>query len=136
MALYVDSEENITFLWCCDEYTYTHPRIMIQLTFYILVSSYWGLRPGEIVETSIHRGSTESFQYQDISLSLFRHKETGSLIYQMVITLRNRKFIEQVAVRFPMNKKNDIMRKLEEYNSWKQRRLIMTMTHPCRLQNG
>ncbi|KAF2023070.1 hypothetical protein EK21DRAFT_15133, partial [Setomelanomma holmii] len=85
-------EEILTYLWCCDEYTYAHPRIMVQLTFYILVTSYWGVRPGEIVESSVHRGSNEGIKYQDIKFSLVRHKRTGSLIYQIVLTLRNRKF--------------------------------------------
>jgi hypothetical protein len=65
---------------------------MVQLTFYILVCSFWGLRPGEIVESSVHPGSNEGIKYGDITLSLVRHEQTGSLIYQIIITLRNRKF--------------------------------------------
>jgi hypothetical protein len=90
LALFVDSEAIITFLWCYDEYSYTHPRIRIQLTFYILVVSYWGLRPGEIVESSVHRGSNEGFKYKDVAMSLVRYQQT--LRYQLSITLRNRKF--------------------------------------------
>jgi hypothetical protein len=65
---------------------------MVQLTFYILVTSFWGVRPGEIVESSVHRDSNEGIKYQDIKLSLCRHERTGSLIYQIILTLRLRKF--------------------------------------------
>lgn len=95
LALWVDSEEILTFLWCCDEYTFKHPRIMIQLSFFILVASYWGLRPGEIVESSSHRGSNEGIQYGDVSLSLCRNQESEGLRYQLDIAIRNRKFARQ-----------------------------------------
>jgi hypothetical protein len=90
LALYVDSEEIITFLWCYDENTYTHPRMMIQLTFYILVASFWGLRTGEMVESDCYRKSNEGFKYKDVTLSLA--PGTQGLEYQLCLALRNRKF--------------------------------------------
>lgn len=92
VALWADSEEIVTFLWCCDEYVYIHPRIPIQLTWYTIVCSIWGLRPGEISESSAHRGSNEGLLYKDIRLFLCPHKQSGKLRYQLHIQLRNRKF--------------------------------------------
>jgi hypothetical protein len=92
VALYIDSEEILKFLWYCDEYTFTYSRIMIQLTFLIMVCSFWGLLPGENINLSTHRGFNEGIEYGDITPSLARHEKTDSLIYQIVIVLQNRKF--------------------------------------------
>ncbi|KAF1937317.1 hypothetical protein EJ02DRAFT_437966 [Clathrospora elynae] len=90
VALCVDSEAILFYLWCCDEYTFTHPRIMVQLTFFLQILTFWGLRPGEVVESSVHRGSNKGIKYGDVTLSLVRCKE--GLLYQLSIRLRNRKF--------------------------------------------
>ncbi|KAF2872039.1 hypothetical protein BDV95DRAFT_493419 [Massariosphaeria phaeospora] len=90
LALSRDSEEILNFLWRYDEYTFAHPRIMIQLTFWLLISSIWGLRPGEVVESSCHRLSNEGLKYKDITFSLARRN--GTLQYQILIALWNRKF--------------------------------------------
>jgi len=89
VALYIDSEEITAFLWCCDLYTFKH-----HVTVHILHTGLliWSLRPGEIVELSVHRVFNEVFKYGDVTLSLVRHEKTDSLIYQIVIVLRDLKF--------------------------------------------
>lgn len=63
---------------------------MIQLTFWISLVTHWGLRVGELVESSTHRSSNEGLKYKDIVLKLYRHE--GVLRYQIAIDIRNRKF--------------------------------------------
>ena len=41
VASWTASEEIITFQWYYDEYTYTNPRVPIQVTWYTLVCSFW-----------------------------------------------------------------------------------------------
>ncbi|KAF2680670.1 hypothetical protein K458DRAFT_256458, partial [Lentithecium fluviatile CBS 122367] len=90
VAFYKDAEDTLSYLWRCDEYQYQHPRIRIQITWSILLEAFYGLRPGEMIESSTHRGSNEGIHYGDITLALTRHE--GALRYQIEIRLRNRKF--------------------------------------------
>ncbi|KAF2272252.1 uncharacterized protein EI97DRAFT_504387 [Westerdykella ornata] len=90
VALYVDVEEILRFLWCEDPYNWTHPRQIIQMTWYLLLASFYGLRPGKITESSHHWNSNEGILYKDVSLYLHR-QEDKSLKYLLKINLRNRK---------------------------------------------
>lgn len=63
---------------------------MVQISFYFLLAAFYGLRPGEVVESSTHRGSNEGLKYKDVELFLVRYDE--GLQYQLRICLRNRKF--------------------------------------------
>lgn len=78
------------YLWNCSEKQYLNPRAMVQFSFYLDIIAYWGLRPGEVVESSSHRGSNEGIHYGDIMFSLVPKK--GKLVYQIHLMLRNRKF--------------------------------------------
>ncbi|ORY12460.1 hypothetical protein BCR34DRAFT_482612 [Clohesyomyces aquaticus] len=71
VAHYSDIEDILYYLWCCDDYVWRHPRQMVQISFYLLVVAYYGLRPGEIVESSSHRNSNEGVKYKDASLCLY-----------------------------------------------------------------
>lgn len=90
VAYLEQANEILFYLWNCSEKEYQHPRMMVQFSFYLDVIANWGLRPGEIVESSSHRGSNEGIHYGDITLSLVRRDE--KLVYQVKIMLRNRKF--------------------------------------------
>jgi hypothetical protein len=63
--------------------------VRVQLTFWLQVVTYWGVRPGETTEGSNYRGSNEGLHYGDFSLSLARTKEGPQ--YRLKIQLRNRK---------------------------------------------
>ncbi|PVH90190.1 hypothetical protein DM02DRAFT_578226, partial [Periconia macrospinosa] len=89
IAFFADTEAIISYSWRCDEHVHNHPRMMIQETWNILLCSYWGLRPGDTVESSTYRGSNEGLTYGDATLSLFRNH--GQLLYELKLTLRNRK---------------------------------------------
>lgn len=64
--------------------------MMVQFSFWLDIIANWGLRPGEFVESSSHRGSNEGVHYGDITFSLVRKR--NELVYQIKIMLRNRKF--------------------------------------------
>jgi hypothetical protein len=83
----------ITYLWRYDEYVWLHPRQMLQIHFYLVLVGYWGVRPGEIVESSSHRGKNEGLLYKDITLSLAYNPDDDDdiLKYQLKIWLRFRK---------------------------------------------
>ncbi|KAF1922500.1 uncharacterized protein M421DRAFT_10501 [Didymella exigua CBS 183.55] len=90
VAFALDADEIQYYLWNCSERVYAHPRMMVQFSFWLHVVSVWGLRTGEVTESSSHRGSNEGIHYGDITLSLVARE--GQLRYQIKITLRNRKF--------------------------------------------
>lgn len=90
-AFYTDTEAMIYYDWRCNEVPYAHPRIGIQVTVIELILTYWGVRVGEGVESSAHRGSNEGILYRDVTLSLFRDLDSGKNLYEIKIELRNRK---------------------------------------------
>ncbi len=90
VALFADSEAIRYYLMCCDEFSYAHPRIRPQIDFYIIIASFYGLRPSEVVESTSHRRSNEGLTYGDFTFSLVRRN--GALIYHISIVLRLRKF--------------------------------------------
>ncbi|KAF2744367.1 hypothetical protein M011DRAFT_171689 [Sporormia fimetaria CBS 119925] len=91
VAYALDADEIQFYLWNCSERVYAHPRTMVQLSFLLHIISVWGLRTGEMTESSTHRGSNEGIHYGDVCLSLARCQD-GVLRYQITIALRNRKF--------------------------------------------
>ncbi|KAF2744175.1 hypothetical protein M011DRAFT_450125 [Sporormia fimetaria CBS 119925] len=91
LAYALDADEIQFYLWNCSEYVYAHPRAMVQFSFLLHIISVWGLRTGEITESTSHQGSNEGIKYGDVSLSLARC-DKGALQYQITIALRNRKF--------------------------------------------
>jgi hypothetical protein len=64
--------------------------MMVQFSFWLQVTCIWGLRTGEFLESSTHRGSNEGVHYGDITFSLVRKR--NELTYEVKIQLRNRKF--------------------------------------------
>lgn len=90
IAYALDSDEIQFYLWNCSERAYAHPRTMVQFSFWLDIVTVWGLRTGEVVESSTHRGSNEGIHYGDVSLSLAPWQ--GLLRYEVKIALRNRKF--------------------------------------------
>ncbi|KAF2729022.1 hypothetical protein EJ04DRAFT_448155, partial [Polyplosphaeria fusca] len=90
VALYADIADMIYFMLCCDEYVWVHPREMVQTMWIPELMGYWGLRLGEIVESSNHRGSNQGISYEDCSLYLVRDGDT--LKYQLKVLLKYRKF--------------------------------------------
>ncbi|KAL5438495.1 hypothetical protein PMIN06_010218 [Paraphaeosphaeria minitans] len=91
VALYRDIEDCIHYGYCCDEKGYSHPRILLQLVFFFILSAYTGLRPGEIVESSSHRNKNEGILYKDVTLFLNR-RENAAPRYMIRVRVRNRKF--------------------------------------------
>ncbi|KAF2736965.1 hypothetical protein EJ04DRAFT_595134 [Polyplosphaeria fusca] len=91
VGLYTDVADLIYFCLCCDEYEWRHPREMIQVLWILELMAYWGLRPGEIIESCIHPGSYEGIAYEDCSLYLIR-TEDNTLQFELKISLRYRKF--------------------------------------------
>lgn len=89
VAFLVDVKDLLFFLWNCDEYDYKHPRQFNQLSFSVILMANYGLRPGEVVESSQHRASGEGITYGDVDFSLTR--KDGRLIYVLTICLRFRK---------------------------------------------
>lgn len=89
VALFNDVEHIIHFMWCIDTYEWLHPRQMIQMTWYLLVAAYYGLRPGEIIQSSSHREENEGVLYKDTALYLTRHDDRPK--YLLKVRLRNRK---------------------------------------------
>jgi hypothetical protein len=90
VAYGLDSDEIQFYVWNCSERVYTHPRAMVQFSFWLDVITTWGIRPGEIVESSSHRGTNEGIHYGDVTLSLTLWQTMPR--YQLVMALRNRKF--------------------------------------------
>jgi len=43
--------------------------------------------------------------------------------------------IEIISIWFPKNKKNEVIRRLEDSSSWKHTRLMVTTTDPFQVQN-
>lgn len=90
VAYAVDADEIQYYLWNCCERVFLHPRMIVQFSFWLHLISVWGLRTGEVTESSSHRGSNEGVHYGDITFSLVAH--ACQLRYQIKIALRNRKF--------------------------------------------
>ncbi|OCL09615.1 hypothetical protein AOQ84DRAFT_290901, partial [Glonium stellatum] len=89
VAFFPVVEELIYFMWACDEYDWKHPRCMQQTSFILIMMGSYGLRPGEILESCIHRGSNQGLTYGDVEFSLTWHK--GALRLLLLINLRLRK---------------------------------------------
>jgi hypothetical protein len=64
--------------------------MLVQFSFWLHVTCIWGLRTGEMTESSTHRGSNEGVHYGDVTFSLVRRGD--ELAYEIKIELRNRKF--------------------------------------------
>jgi hypothetical protein len=90
LAYGLDTDEIQFYVWNCSERVYLHPRTMVQFSFWLDIVTAWGLRTGEITESSSHRGSNEGVHYGDVTLSLALWQ--GVMRYQIKIALRNRKF--------------------------------------------
>ncbi|CAN9286059.1 unnamed protein product [Alternaria alternata] len=83
------AEDLIQFMWVCDEYQFAHPRARLQLAFSIVLMTYLGSRPGEIIESAAWKHSNEGLLYGDITLVRFQNEEyVGFLLH---VKLRNRK---------------------------------------------
>lgn len=83
------AEDLIEFLWKCDEYEFTHPRMRLQLVFSIILFTFLGSRPGEIIESEAWKDSNEGLWYGDIELSRQNTVEYKGLVLH--VRLRNRK---------------------------------------------
>lgn len=84
--------ELLEFLWARDEYELAHPRMRIQLAFIMLVAIYWGVRPGEIVESGMCRGTNEGITYGDIEINRIPDEDSpNAMIYVLLLKLRFRK---------------------------------------------
>lgn len=90
IAYGLDSDEIQYYVWNYSERVYLHPRTMVQFSLWLAIVTAWGVRPGELVESSSHRGSNEGIHYGDITFSLAIWESI--LRYEMAIALRNRKF--------------------------------------------
>jgi hypothetical protein len=83
------AEDLIQFMWVCDEYQFAHPRARLQLAFSIVLMTYLGGRPGEIIESAAWKHSNEGRLYGDITLVRFQNEEyVGFFLH---VKLRNRK---------------------------------------------
>lgn len=89
VALFMATEDILSFMWRDDQYEYPHPRLMVQDMFTYLVMSHIGLRPGEIIETSMYHNSNEGIHYGDVNLSVSVFN--GELRFEIKISLRKRK---------------------------------------------
>ena len=49
----------LSFLWTIDEAEFPHLRIRPQIALSLLIMLYIGLRPGEFLESTAHRGSNQ-----------------------------------------------------------------------------
>jgi len=82
-------EEMVTFMWRYDEYRYAHPRLQIQIGLFLIMLGDYGLRPGEVIESTSHRFSNEGQTYGDVELSI--NWQDGEWTYQISRHLRYRK---------------------------------------------
>ncbi|KAF1352467.1 hypothetical protein BDV97DRAFT_282815, partial [Delphinella strobiligena] len=83
-------QDLLHFLWACDEYTFRHPRVRVQLSFSLLILAYLGLRPGEFAVSSMNRDTNEGLKYKDVCLYLVPWSD-GQTKIVMSIKIRNRK---------------------------------------------
>lgn len=77
------------YLWACDEYTFKHSRVRVQISFAILIMAYQGLRPGEFVLSSAHRDKNEGLLYRDITLTAI--PLDGRIKWILQVRIRNQK---------------------------------------------
>jgi hypothetical protein len=80
----------IDFLWRLDEYDFIHPRNKLQLVCGLQLLFLLGLRPGEFVESSAHRGSNQGLYWGDV-LFTSQGDENGKPFISVALTLRLRK---------------------------------------------
>lgn len=80
----------IRFLWTRDEYNYHHPRMRVQIALAILLMHYTGLRPGEYVESSSHRGTNEGLHWKDVNFRMIPDSR-GMPLFVAQLQIRNRK---------------------------------------------
>ena len=70
VAYVLDADEIQFYLWNCCERVFLHPRMMVKFSFWLHLVSVWGLRTGEVTESSSHCGSNEGTHYGDVTFSL------------------------------------------------------------------
>jgi hypothetical protein len=79
------------FMWEFDEFQYSHSRWLLYIGFLQAASTYWGLRPGEWLESSCWQGSNEGLHYGDVKPVVTRDKSTGLLQWSLLVYIRFRK---------------------------------------------
>ncbi|GIZ46179.1 hypothetical protein CKM354_000931700 [Cercospora kikuchii] len=77
------------FLWALDEHEFDHPRIRLQISFSIMILLYFGIRPGEFIESSAHAGNNEGLLYKDLDIMIM--SSDGRRRIGIEVVLRNRK---------------------------------------------
>jgi hypothetical protein len=77
------------FIWVCDEYEYSHPRVRLHVAFSLIILVFMGSRPGEFVESGGWKNSNEGLQYGDVEL--IRRSTESYHGYVLEVRMRNRK---------------------------------------------
>ncbi|PIA93163.1 hypothetical protein CB0940_05062 [Cercospora beticola] len=85
------------FLWALDEHEFDHPRMRLQLSFSITLLLYFGIRPGEFIESSSHSGGNEGVFYGDLDVMVLLHE--GRRRFAIEVQLRNRKGVRGLRVK-------------------------------------
>ncbi|KAM3419623.1 hypothetical protein BST61_g2961 [Cercospora zeina] len=85
------------FLWALDEHEFDHPRIRLQLSFSITLLLYFGIRPGEFIESPSHSGGNEGVFYGDLDVMIMLHE--GRRRFAVEVQLRNRKGVRGLRVK-------------------------------------
>ena len=62
----------------------------VQVALSILIMHFVGLRPGEFVESSAHRGSNEGLHWGDVNIMMIPNRE-GAPLFVAQLQIRNRK---------------------------------------------
>jgi hypothetical protein len=78
----------VRFLLVCDEYE-SHSRIVVQLVFSLLLLTFMGSRPGEVIESKAWKDSNEGLLYGDVVL--MRQEDSTYTGFALQVCLRNRK---------------------------------------------
>jgi hypothetical protein len=78
----------IRFLLACDEYDFPHPRIIIQLVFFLLLLTVMGIRPGEAIESEGWKNSNEGLLYSDVVVMRREDSQYTGIVLEVRLRFR------------------------------------------------
>lgn len=83
------TQDLVRFLLACDEYESPHSRIVVQLIFSLLLLTFMGSRPGEVIESVGWKDSNEGLLYGDVIV--MRQDDADYTGFALQLCLHNRK---------------------------------------------